>query len=118
MDDAAEPLGPILVFSKKHQPVATGLFPLLAKIERQHAEGRGRRDRGTRRFSFLGRAFADRTAGADLRSNFHETSIVVREIKLCESPKTTRYPIRGGLNVKRNQIKIRATLLDLLWLCI
>ena len=115
MDDAAEPLGPVLVFSEKHQPIATGLFPLIAKMERQHAEGRGRRDRGVRGFSaFLGRAFADRTVGTDLLSHFHETSIVVREIKLGESPKTTNYPIRGRLNGKRNEIKIRATLLDLL----
>jgi hypothetical protein len=40
MDDAAEPLGPVLVFSEKHQPIATGLFPLITKMERQHAEGR------------------------------------------------------------------------------
>jgi len=52
--------------------------------------------------------------GTDLLSHFHETSIVVREIKLGESPKTTNYPIRGRLNGKRNEIKIRATLLDLL----
>ena len=42
MDDAAEPLGPVLVFREKYQPVAAGLFPLLAKMKRQHAERRGR----------------------------------------------------------------------------
>src|SRR5215204_2259530 len=80
MDDAAEPLGPVLVFSEKHQSIATGLFPLLAKMERQHAEGRGRRDRGTRGFSaFPGRAFPGRTAGADLLAFFHGTSIVIQK---------------------------------------
>ena len=94
MDDAAEPLGPVLVFSEKHQPIATGLFPLLAKMKRQHAEGRGRRDRGTRGFSaFLDRAFPGRTAGANLLAFLHETSIVIREPRCSESPQNTSYPL-------------------------
>jgi hypothetical protein len=49
-------------------------------MERQHAEGRGRRDRRTREFfAFLGRAFPGRIAGADLPAFLHETSIVIRE---------------------------------------
>ena len=84
MDDAAEPLGPVLVFSEKHQPIATGLFPLLAKMQRQHAKRRGRRDRGNSGFSgffgrAFGRAFSGRAAGADLPAFLHETSIVIRE---------------------------------------
>ena len=92
MDDAAEPLGPVLVFSEKHQSITTGLLPLLAQMERQHAEGRGRRDRRTREFSaFLGRAFPGRTAGADLLAFLHETSIVIREPGYCES--STKYKL-------------------------
>ena len=86
MDDAAEPLGPVLVFSEKHQPVATGLFPLLAKMERQHAKGRGRRYRRTREFfAFLGRGFPGRSAGVGLLAFLHETSIVIQEPGYCES---------------------------------
>src|ERR1700752_2087091 len=102
MDDAAEPLGPVLVFSEKHQPVATGLIPLLAKIKRQHAEGRGRRDCGIRGFSaFLGRAFPGRTAGADLLAFLHETSIVIREPRCCESRQNTSYPRGIGFSLTK-----------------
>jgi hypothetical protein len=55
-------------------------------MERQHAEGRGRRDRRIREsFAFLGRAFPGRTAGADLPAFLHETSIVIQEPGYCES---------------------------------
>jgi hypothetical protein len=54
-------------------------------MERQHAEGRGRRDRGG--FSaFLGRAFPGRTAGADLLALLHETFIIIRNPSCRESP--------------------------------
>jgi hypothetical protein len=85
MDDTPEPLGPVLVFSEKHHPIATGLFPLLAKVERQHTEGRRRRDRGNRGSSaFIGRAFPGRPAAVDLFAFFHQTSIVIQERSCCE----------------------------------
>ena len=101
MDDAAEPLGPVLVFSEKHQPIATGLFPLLAKMERQHAERRGRRDRGTRGFFPFLVALSGRTAGADLFAFLHETSIVIREPSCCESSRNVAL-VRTLLQVSRS----------------
>src|SRR6187402_379493 len=86
MDDAAEPLGPVLVFREKHQAVATELFPLFAKMERQHAKRRGRRYRRTRElFAFLSRGFRGRPAGVRLLAFLHETSIVIQEPSCCES---------------------------------
>lgn len=72
MNDASQPLGPVLVFREKYQTIAAGLFPLLAKVKSQHAKRRGDRDRGTRRFSaYLGRAFPRHAAGADLLTFLH-----------------------------------------------
>ena len=85
MDDTSEPFGPVLVFRQKYQPAAAGLFPLLAKMKRQHAERRRRRDCRAGRFgAFPGGAFSGRDAGADLLAFLHEASIVIRE------PKTLR----------------------------
>jgi hypothetical protein len=103
MDDTAEPLGPVLVFSEKHYPVATGLFPLLAKMKRQHAERRGRRDRGSRGVStFFGRAFPNHPTGAGLLAFFHETSIVIQECSCSESPtKYKLFTFRTSLELPR-----------------
>jgi hypothetical protein len=63
-------------------------------MERQHAEGRGRRDRGTRGLSACpGRAFPGHAAGADLPAFLHETSIVIRQLRCRKSPASTSYSL-------------------------
>jgi hypothetical protein len=63
-------------------------------MERQHAEGRGRRDRGTRGLSACpGRAFPGHAAGADLPGFLHETSIVIRQLRCRKLPPNTSYPM-------------------------
>src|SRR5437879_4283553 len=76
-------------------------------MERQHAEGRGRRDRGTCGFYAFGRTFPGRTAGADLLSFLHKTSIVIRELRGSESParykviRFVRFPFRPAQTPSR-----------------
>ncbi|MBR0829948.1 hypothetical protein JQ596_30910 [Bradyrhizobium manausense] len=74
MDDAAEPLRPVLVFTKEDDAVAAGLSPLFEKVEGHHAKRRGRGDRETRwALLFLRRA----NRGAGLFGMPHVESIDV-----------------------------------------
>ncbi len=56
VNDAAQPLRPVLVLGEKDETAASGLLPLCKQMESHHAEGRRRRDRGAlRSFALLRR---------------------------------------------------------------
>lgn len=112
MDDASEPFGPALVFREKYQPAAAGLFPLLAKMKRQHAERRRRGDRRTGRFgAFPDGAFSGRVAGADLLAFLHEASIVIQGTqKLRIAGKAQIIAFVGDWMANTNKSAIRAAL--------